>query len=78
MPQFSILLHLLLRFGQHPELMVIIIAVVLQRLCWCSLTPAPQTLGLFNQACFLLRSRNVGVGAISRGQDHTEGPALPE
>ncbi|MEQ2254427.1 hypothetical protein ILYODFUR_003661 [Ilyodon furcidens] len=28
------LLHLLLCFGQHPKLMVIIITVMLHRLCW--------------------------------------------
>lgn len=72
------LLHLLLRFGQHPKLMVIIIAVTLHRLCWCSREGAVWHQLHKHWSCLTKHAFSYGsemsrVTPINRGQKNTEG-----
>lgn len=71
-------LHLLLRFGQHPKLMVIIITVTLHRLCWCSREGAVwrrlhKHCSCLTKHAFSYGSEMSGATPINRGQKTTEG-----
>lgn len=72
------LLHLLLRFGQHPKLMVIIIAVTLHRLCWYRRAGAVwrrlhKHCSCLTKRAFSYGSEMSGVTPINGGQENTEG-----
>lgn len=72
------LLHLLLRFGQHPKLMVIIIAVTLHRPCWCSRKGAVwhrlrKHCSCLTKHAFSYGTEMSGVTPINGGQENTEG-----
>lgn len=72
------LLHLLLRFGQHPKLMVIIIAVTLHRPCWCSRKGVVWHQLRKHCSCLTKHASSYGtemsgVTPINGGQENTEG-----
>lgn len=72
------LLHLLLCFGQHPKLMVIIIVVTLHRLCRCSRVVAVwrrlhKHCSCLTKHAFSYGSEMSGVRTIKEGQENTEG-----
>ncbi len=72
------LLHLLLRFGQHPKLMVIIIAVTQHRLCRYSREAAVwhqlrKHCSCLTKHAFSYGSEMSRLTPINAGQENTEG-----